>query len=166
MKPTDPKAPRSLWVLIPPPPLFVLPFVAGVQLSHLAPAPLVPMTLLPLSRALGVALVGIALLCMGSAIALFIRRRTTIIPHASACSLVITGSFRFTRNPMYLGLTVAYLGAALAMNVAWPLAFLPLPLWVMQSKVIPFEERNMLRVFGQDYIAYQQRVGRWLTLRA
>lgn len=156
-------ASRSLWVLVPPPPLFALSFVAGMQVARVAPLSL-PAMLHPLARVVGVVLIAFAVLLIGSAVALFIRQRTTIIPHASARFLVGGGPFRITRNPMYLGLTAAYLGVALVMNALWPLAFLALPLWVMQTRVIPFEEQTMVRIFGDEYRAYQRRVGRWLTL--
>jgi protein-S-isoprenylcysteine O-methyltransferase Ste14 len=63
---------------------------------------------------------------------------------------------------MYLGLTIAYLGVTLLLASAWPLLFLVLPLWVISSKTIPFEEAAMARLFGDEYRAYQRRVRRWL----
>jgi protein-S-isoprenylcysteine O-methyltransferase Ste14 len=54
---------------------------------------------------------------------------------------------------MYLGLTVLYIGITFVANVPWPLLFLPLPLWVTQTKTIPFEERTLERIFGDQYAA-------------
>lgn len=155
---------RSPWVFVPPPPLFVLSFVAGMQMARVAPLPLAVPAISPVTRALGFTLVAAAVLVLASAVALFAWRRTTIVPHASARSLVNKGPYRVTRNPMYLGLVVGYVGVALALNAFWPLPFLALPLWVLQTRVIPFEERTMAHAFGDEYRAYQRAVGRWLTL--
>jgi protein-S-isoprenylcysteine O-methyltransferase Ste14 len=94
--------------------------------------------------------------------ALFLLRHTTIIPHADAKTLITGGPYRFTRNPMYLALTIGYVGAALAMNALGPLLLLSVPLWVLEKKTIPFEEANLTRIFGDEYRAYQQRVRRWI----
>lgn len=63
---------------------------------------------------------------------------------------------------MYLALTIACAGLAVAMNLVWPLLFLVVPVWVMSSKVIPYEEANLERLFGEQYLAYRKRVRRWI----
>lgn len=154
---------RSPWLFVPPPLLFVGSFVAGVTLSRIVPLPVVPASARPVAYAPGIALIAVAGALIVSSIALFIYRRTTIVPHSTrARALVAAGPFRFTRNPMYLGLSIAYLGGALIANVAWPLAVFPLPLWVMNAHVIPHEEETLSRIFGDDYRAYQQQVRRWI----
>jgi len=154
---------RSPWLLIPPPLLFVGSFLAGIALGRVVPVPLVPVSAERVMSIVGIALIAIAAALAVSAVASFIYRRTTIVPHSDrARVLVAAGPFRITRNPMYLGLTTAYLGAALVANVAWPLAALALPLWAMNARVIPHEEATLARIFGADYVAYQQRVRRWI----
>lgn len=153
-------AERSFWVVVPPPPLFIVPFIASLRLGRLLPfdfgAAESP------ARVVGIALIVAALGLLGLAPALFAWRRTTIVPHRSSQSLVTDGPYRITRNPMYLGLTLLYVGASLFANSVWPLVALGLPLWVMQSKTIPFEEANLERVFGDSYRSYCQRVRRWI----
>jgi protein-S-isoprenylcysteine O-methyltransferase Ste14 len=122
----------------------------------------VPAAATTVSHAAGIALVVMAALLLVPAPALFLRNRTTIIPHADARRLVTSGPYRLTRNPMYLALTIAYVGVALAMNLLWPLPFLILPLWVLDRKIIPFEEANLARIFGAEYRAYRARVRRWI----
>lgn len=153
---------RSFWVFVPPPPLFVLAFVAGLQLGRVVPARLVPESAHAIARGAGIAVIALAALVLLPAPLLFALRRTTIVPHRSSRSLVTSGPYRVTRNPMYLGLTTLYLGATLMANAVWPLLFLLVPLWILQTKVIPFEEANLERVFGDDYRAYQKRVRRWI----
>ena len=149
---------RSWWVVVPPPPLFVAAFLAG----RLVPVHVLPESAQPSARAIGVALLAAALTLLVSAPALFVLHRTTIIPHRSAKALVTGGPYRITRNPMYLALTIGYVGLALAMNALGPLFLLSVPLWILATKTIPFEEANLTRTFGEEYRAYQKRVRRWV----
>lgn len=153
---------RSPWMLIPPPLLFALVFILGLELNRLYPLPLIPHPLTGPARPLGLVLIALGACLSLGCVALFASRRTTIIPHAAAHSLVTFGPYRVTRNPMYGGLTLVYLGVAVLVNTVWPLPFLALPLWVLQTRVIPFEEQTLTRVFGSEYAAYSARVRRWL----
>ena len=76
--------------------------------------------------------------------------------------LVIAGIYRFTRNPMYLGLTIASLG--IAVFFGRPLMFLtPLFVFAITNWIfIPFEEAKMRRQFGAEFDAYTERVRRWM----
>jgi len=76
--------------------------------------------------------------------------------------LVIAGIYRFTRNPMYLGLTIASLG--IAVFFGRPLMFLtPLFVFAITNWIfIPFEEAKMRRQFGAEFDAYTKRVRRWM----
>jgi protein-S-isoprenylcysteine O-methyltransferase Ste14 len=152
----------SKWLLIPPPPLFAAAFVAGMLADKVVALPPAPAWLHAASRAGGIGLMALAVLLLAPAPLLFLRHRTTIVPHRAARQLVTAGPYRFTRNPMYLGLTLAYVGIALSLGRAWPLLFLLLPLWVLNEKIIPFEEANLARLFGDPYREYQQRVRRWI----
>ena len=159
-----PAAHRSRWLRVPPPLLFGAAFIAGWLLGNeVPPHQLLPEPLLGMARRVGFGLVAVALVFVAPSVLLFLRHRTTLLPHShDARVLVAGGPFRVTRNPMYVGFTTAYLGAALVVNAAWPLVLLALPLWVLNAKVIPYEEGNLLRNFGDSYRAYQKRVRRWL----
>jgi protein-S-isoprenylcysteine O-methyltransferase Ste14 len=145
-----------------PPPLVAL-FLATLMLLMPALAGSLP---IPLSLRRGVAL---ALLCLGLSIAVsgivaFRRARTTLNPikASSASALVSSGVYRFTRNPMYLGLLLALF--AWAMLVSNPLALLLLPVYVLyinRFQIIP-EERVLASLFGTEYSAYKESVRRWL----
>ena len=155
---------RSPWLFVPPPLLFVGSFITALALGRVVPVPLVPAAAAPILRGGGIAVIAVAAAgLMVPALGWFIYRRTTLVPQSGhARVLVAAGPFRVTRNPMYLGLAVAYVGATLVANIAWPLALLLLPLWVMNARVIPYEESTLSRIFGDDYRAYQQRVRRWI----
>ncbi len=110
---------------------------------------------------------GLPFLAAGALLAMWGKRElqragTTAHPALPATALVETGPFRFSRNPLYLARMLLYVGLALAMNTAWPLATLvPLGL-VLHYGVICREERYLGAKFGDSYREYQARVRRWL----
>lgn len=77
-------------------------------------------------------------------------------------TIVITGPYGYTRNPMYLAFTIIYAGIALAINSFWPFIFLPLLLGLMHYGVIRREERYLEERFSGEYRAYRGRVRRWI----
>ncbi len=97
-----------------------------------------------------------------SAIALFVTSRTTIVPHHRSSALVVRGAYRWTRNPMYVGLTLAYLGLAALLASGWAIPLLAVPLYAMHCHVIPMEERQLEAVFGEEFRRYKTHVRRWL----
>lgn len=104
-------------------------------------------------------LLGIGLILWG--FLLFIQRRTTIIPNRPVKSLVIVGPYRFSRNPMYLGLALVHLGATMATGIVWYLATFVLATLATQRYVIEPEERYLLKKFGEAYRTYCLQVPRW-----
>ena len=110
----------------------------------------------------GVTLVVAGLGLMGWAGAVMTRSHTTVSPWAAVTALVTEGPFRLTRNPIYLGDLLVYLGIALWVRTWWPLLLLPLVLVTVQRLVIGPEERYLTSRFGADYTAYRQRVRRWI----
>jgi len=117
---------------------------------------------------LKIAPLGIALVVLGAgltfwAIGLFRREGTEIMPNSPANKrLVITGPFRFTRNPMYLGLVTATLGIAFWNGLIPYFAVPVLVILTTNSVHIPFEEAKMRRQFGAEYDDYCRRVRRWI----
>jgi protein-S-isoprenylcysteine O-methyltransferase Ste14 len=97
-----------------------------------------------------------------SGVAAVIRHRTTIVPHHPVATLLTGGVYRLSRNPMYTGLAVAYLGLALLSGCWWPLALWPLVIVVVRQLVIRPEEHYLTQRFGQTYTDYRSRVRRWL----
>jgi protein-S-isoprenylcysteine O-methyltransferase Ste14 len=111
---------------------------------------------------------GAVLIVVGLAIALsgvltFRMQRAEIKPHSEVHStLVASGPFKFTRNPMYLGLVVIGVGAALLAGT-WLMWAVPVIIFLLDEFVIiPFEERSMERAYGDAFRAYKARVRRWL----
>ena len=109
---------------------------------------------------IGVMLLGFLLI--GAALGLFQLLGTRAEPWKPASALVTIGIYRFTRNPMYLGMAAIYLGAALfAHSLVATLLLVPL-LGFMDRIIIPREEAYLARRFGADYAAFRRRVRRWL----
>jgi protein-S-isoprenylcysteine O-methyltransferase Ste14 len=92
----------------------------------------------------------------------FRRARTSLVPVRPATALITDGPFRFTRNPLYLGLALLYLGIALWLGVLWPVVLLPALILLVQQIVILREEAYLESRFGEAYRAYRARVRRWL----
>ena len=93
---------------------------------------------------------------------LFLRRGTAIIPFKPATQLVTSGIYRWTRNPMYLGMALIYAGLAIILNSLPALVLLPLVLAIIQRQVIAREEAYLERAFGDEYAAYRNQVRRWI----
>jgi len=94
---------------------------------------------------------------------LFQRRGTEVDPRSESNRLLVTdGPFRYSRNPMYLGLTLSTVGLAIWIG-AWPMFAVPVAVFATISLVhIPFEEAKMARQFGPAYAAYREKVRRWI----
>ena len=92
----------------------------------------------------------------------FHRAHTAILPHRPASRLVTSGPYRFSRNPMYVGLTAAYIGLAMLANTLWPPVFLPLVITALYLLVVRREERYLGSAFGAEYAEYRRRIRRWL----
>jgi len=103
---------------------------------------------------------GLALGIWGSN--LFQRARTTIKPFETPTTLVTSGPFRLSRNPMYLGMAAVLVGVALMLGSATPFLVIPPFVLLLDVRFIRREESAMRAAFGEAYRAYQARVRRWL----
>ncbi len=146
-------------VIAPPPLLYAAVFAVGYALDHCYPVSLRP----DASAAwLGWAMLaaGLGILALG---ALSLKRAgTPMNPYRPSTVLVTAGPYRYSRNPLYIALMLAYLGTAVVVNTVWPIMLLPGLLFLMQWGVIAREERYLERRFGDEYRRYQARVRRWL----
>ncbi|MEX2430893.1 MAG: isoprenylcysteine carboxylmethyltransferase family protein [Dehalococcoidia bacterium] len=81
---------------------------------------------------------------------------------ARPSGIVTSGPYRFSRHPMYLGWILISLGIGMIVNSTWVVMFVLGTLFFAHVVIIPGEERALEKRFGQKYVAYQQRVRRWL----
>jgi protein-S-isoprenylcysteine O-methyltransferase Ste14 len=152
---------KSLELKIPPPAVAMLIAAAMWVLSLAAPAFQLP-TFVRAVTASAIALVGGGFSLAG--ILEFRRAKTTVNPMKpqSASSLVTSGVYRFTRNPMYVGLLFVLVGWAVCLSAAWPLvgpvAFV---VYIGRFQIAP-EEHVLAELFGRGYSAYKSGVRRWL----
>lgn len=152
---------RGPGVSFPPPFLFVGGFGVGLLLSRIVPlafpwagARWIPfVALLLIAHGLGLGAIGLLT---------FVRARTAVYPNQPARTLVTHGIFARTRNPMYVGITLVYLGGVIALGAVWSLICLPVVLVLLTRLVIAREERYLHAAFPDEYAAYCAEVGRWL----
>jgi protein-S-isoprenylcysteine O-methyltransferase Ste14 len=105
-------------------------------------------------------LVGLLLLVMANG--LFVRAGTNVIPFREVSSLVTSGVYRYTRNPMYLGMALVLLGCAVTVGAASALVVPVLFMVIIELRFIRPEEHMLQGLFPQEYPAYCTRVRRWI----
>jgi protein-S-isoprenylcysteine O-methyltransferase Ste14 len=147
--------------IIPPPALYAVTFLAGVGLDRLLPWTPVWLAMEGVHWA-GAALAFAGLILAPASAGWFLLRRTTLNPIGQPAHLLVGGAHAWSRNPMYLGLTIIYAGVALALGKAWPLVLVVLPWAAINWVVIPFEESRLRKAFGEDYDDYCRTVRRWM----
>ena len=153
--------PFQLLLRIPVPWVFVLTYIIGAMLERALPLRAANAGLPGISLAGGV-LFAIGAIIAGWGLLTFRRARTTTVPGQASSQLVTWGPYRFTRNPMYIGLPLAYLGEAGLLRQIWPVILLPLTLAYVNWIVIPLEESKLGEVFSEEYRRYRKKVRRWL----
>ena len=149
--------------IIRPPVLFLIALAAGL----LADRWIVPLDLVPVLHWSIRQWIGGAMILLGMAVVVDCTRRfrragTNVQTSRPSTAIVETGLYRYSRNPIYLGLSTIHLDVAVADNNAWlPILLVPVVL-VLRYGVIAREEAYLERKFGPQYAAYKARVRRWL----
>ena len=142
--------------------LIVLGFLAAAAvLEAIVPLP-VPVTY-SLARYVPGAMLaagGFVIIAIGTR--LFAAAGTNVPPTLPTTALVVDGIYRRTRNPLYLGMTLVYLGLGVAAGSLWAIGLVVPLLWVINVGVVKREERYLERKFGDAYRAYKARVRRWI----
>jgi protein-S-isoprenylcysteine O-methyltransferase Ste14 len=110
----------------------------------------------------GIVLIGLALGLIVWAAFLFRRAGTNIRPYLPATALVVSGPYKFTRNPMYLGMAGVLLGTAVFMGSLTPFVVIPGFMALIGERFIVPEEAKLEAAFGRGYLDYKARVRRWL----
>ena len=146
-------------IFVPPPLIILGTLLTGLwadgRLAFRSPFMLIPL-------AMGALVVCVGLGTIAAALGVFRKAETRPEPWKPAANLVLKGVYRFTRNPMYLGMLLTYAGFALAFRSVTAAALL-LPLFVVIDRVVVArEEAYLTRRFGADYIKYKMEVRRWL----
>ncbi|MBW4552241.1 MAG: isoprenylcysteine carboxylmethyltransferase family protein [Aphanocapsa sp. GSE-SYN-MK-11-07L] len=142
-----------------PPALFAGTLTLGLLLQFIFPATFLPRLLAIPSGV--IVLVGAASIAI-SAFRAMGRAQTAVNPARPTTAIVSDGAFRFSRNPLYLSLTLLYIGMTLLFNALWALLLLVPLIVVVQTGVIEREEDYLEQKFGDEYLRYKASVRRWV----
>jgi protein-S-isoprenylcysteine O-methyltransferase Ste14 len=147
-------------VIVRPPLAWGLAVIAGLALNWLAPLPFLPANL-P-AGSLGAMVFVLALALFAWAIVTMSRAGSNVPTNRPTTTIVESGPYRFTRNPIYVAMFVALIGLAVAFDSLWLfITLVPFAL-VIRYGVVAREEAYLERKFGDVYRAYQSRVRRWV----
>jgi protein-S-isoprenylcysteine O-methyltransferase Ste14 len=160
-RPAEPKSEPAdhPGVILPPPVVYASGLIAGVLIDMVLPLPLVSA---PARWIVAAVFIAAGLVLAGGATTLFRRAGTHVQPHKPSTTVVTGGVYRYSRNPIYVGLTALYLGLAFVANTWWAAILLVPVLAVIHWGVIAREERYLEGKFGETYRAYSARVRRWI----
>ena len=151
--------PDTAHVLILPPLLYGAAFVIGLLLHLVLPIYILST---PLARWIGVVCVLVSLPLALLTFRVLSRAHTPVDPLKPTTALVTAGPFRYSRNPIYVALTLLYVGVALLINALWMLLLVVPAVLVLRYGVIAREEAYLTQKFGDAYRQYTTQVRRWL----
>lgn len=142
------------------PPLMLVLCIVGMILLHKYGTPTILVA--DSVRSIGYLLLALGIILPAWSAYIFRQRETNIIPYKSPDKMVVEGPFRFSRNPMYLGMLLVTIGVAVRLGSLESLMFVVLFFAVANWWYIPFEEMKMKAVFGEAFDDYKAKVRRWL----
>lgn len=146
-------------VKVPPPAIFVGHLAGALLLNWALPLALPWLNAFRIAGGLGV--VG-GLSLAGLAMSHMIKAHTTPDSDRPTTALVIAGPYRLTRNPIYLGFFVVYLGFTFLAGTLWGILLSPFLLWTVTRAIIRSEELYLEARFPDSYREYKSRVRRWV----
>ena len=152
--------PDNAGVIAPPPLIFIGVLAIALAIDWLVAGPSLGMSygLRMLTATILLIPAGVLLFAAGAG---FSSAKTNIPPWKPSTALVTSGIYGYTRNPMYLGMALAYAALSVFADSVVALAGLPVALAVMHYGVIAREERYLEEKFGESYREYRRRVRRW-----
>jgi protein-S-isoprenylcysteine O-methyltransferase Ste14 len=163
--PADSHSSEHAGIIVPPPLVYAAASLLAWWLHGRVPLLLFPMSseIAAAARVVlmwGTGLTGVALVVYTRL--LFVRAGTSLFPNRPTTALVRSGPYRFSRNPMYLSLSLITLALALLLNTAWLVVLVAVAIAIVDRVIIRREERYLERRFGDVYRAYCARVRRWI----
>jgi protein-S-isoprenylcysteine O-methyltransferase Ste14 len=145
-------------VVAPPPLIYLGMLIVGQILQSNFPLPFLPRSL---RRWLGGLLIGAGAATITSAIRTMRNAGTNLSPEQPTTALVTKGPYQFTRNPIYLSMTLIYTGFSILTGAIWSILLLPVVMFIINRGVIDREERYLEQKFGDQYRSYKKHVQRW-----
>jgi len=112
-------------------------------------------------------LIGIILIIIGLSLTfvanfILLKKKTSIKPLEKPSELIISGPFKFSRNPIYLGMALILFGVEIVLGWLSPFLFPIMFVIIINKSFIPIEENNLEKLFGGKYLDYKKRVRRWI----
>jgi protein-S-isoprenylcysteine O-methyltransferase Ste14 len=153
---------QSPGVHFPPPLLFLIPTAIAVGLDRLMRFSMIWLLPGPIRPALAWVLIGVGIGVLAWAMATFAKAKTGIYPNQPATTIIERGPYRYSRNPMYVAMTLLTSGIGLLIDIGWVFVLLPVALIAITVFVIRREEAYLATAFGDEYRTYCTRVRRWL----
>jgi protein-S-isoprenylcysteine O-methyltransferase Ste14 len=142
------------------PPVYLLMTLIAMSALH-ATVPIMYLIVSPYRYA-GILLLVAGVSTTAASAGLFSKLGTPVRPFEQSTLVVTTGLFRFTRNPMYLGMVVALFGVAILLGSLVSLFPIPVFVAIIHLQFILNEEEFMEDLFGDEYLAYKRKVRRWV----
>ncbi|MBI1755074.1 isoprenylcysteine carboxylmethyltransferase family protein [Candidatus Azambacteria bacterium] len=146
-------------VIAPPPSIYLIGIGIGVVLDWLKPLPFLAENVVVPP---GAVIIAISVIFIVAAFREFIKAKTNIDVRKPTTSIVSAGPYRFSRNPIYLSMTLLTIGIAVLANTLWIFVMLVPILFTIQFGVIMREEAYLTKKFGEEYLRYKARVRRWI----
>jgi protein-S-isoprenylcysteine O-methyltransferase Ste14 len=138
---------------------FIILLVVSVLLNFIFPVPAFLSTPFTYS---GFLIIGLGFVMAIWSRSLFLKNSTTLQISEEPTSLVTSGPFHLSRNPIYLGMASILLGVAVLMGTLVALTFPVLFVILIEFFIIPGEERQLEKIFGEPYREYKKSVRRWI----
>src|SRR6185312_11741400 len=148
-------------VYIPPPLIYILTFLAAIFIQKIV-AINNAVFRLQLTKLVGILMLAISLVFLYTSLRKFFLTKNTLILIKPAASLQTTGVYNISRNPMYVSLTLIYLGLTCLIGNWWNIILFPILFFILQEYIIKREEKYLERAFGIEYTNYKRKVRRWL----
>ena len=111
---------------------------------------------------IGICLIGLGFLLAFNSISRFIKAKTGVVPFSESTTLITEGFYKYTRNPMYVGMNSFLLGLMLILKNPLNIIFLIIFFYIVRNMFVLKEEVQMEETFGEDYLTYKRKVRRWL----
>ncbi len=147
-------------VIIRPPLAWGLAVIVGLALNLLVPWPFLPADM-PAGW-IGALVFVLALVLFAWAVITMTKAGSNVPTNRPTTTIVESGPYRFTRNPIYLGMVLGLIGLAIAFDSLWLLVMLVFFAFLIRCGVVAREEAYLDRKFGDVYRGYRSRVRRWL----
>ncbi len=147
---------------IPIPWVYTTGYLARIGIQFLVPVSINSANLITIVRILGILLVAAGAVLIAWPQIIFRKHRTTIVPTETTTTFVTWGPYRFSRNPMYMGLFLFFAGLSTIFALVWSILSLFAVVYYVDSRVIPIEEEQLKRNFGIAYGQYCEKVRRWM----